>query len=103
MPTSPAETDFQDPAFQRRVNLLRQLDRAALITPEGRLDRLGAGLVASDDARRRVAATHGTRHTSGRRFSYDEPGALVVVVSEEGPVSIYWDGTVVVDRNRADF
>ena len=34
-----------------------------------------------------VDAFGGTRHTSGRRYSYDDPTATVIVVSEDGPVT----------------
>ena len=28
------------------------------------------------------------RHTSGRRYSFDDPYATVIVVSEDGPVTV---------------
>ncbi len=40
-----------------------------------------AGLILDVDGYR------GTRHTSGRRYSFDDPGATVIVVSEDGPVT----------------
>ena len=36
----------------------------------------------------------GTRHTSARRYSYDDPQATVIVVSEDGPVSVLRNGVV---------
>jgi DNA integrity scanning protein DisA with diadenylate cyclase activity len=36
----------------------------------------------------------GTRHTSGRRYSYDDPFATVIAVSEDGPVSVLRNGAV---------
>jgi len=41
-----------------------------------------------------VEAFGGTRHTSGRRYSYDDPLATVVAVSEDGPVSVLRNGEV---------
>jgi len=41
-----------------------------------------------------VDALGGTRHTSGRRYSYDDPGAIVVAVSGDGPVSVFQAGVV---------
>ena len=41
-----------------------------------------------------VEALGGTRHTSGRRYSYDDPLATVIAVSEDGPVSVLRNGEV---------
>ena len=41
-----------------------------------------------------VEALRGTRHTSARRYSYDDPTATVIVVSEDGPVSVLRNGEV---------
>lgn len=30
----------------------------------------------------------GTRHTSALRYSYDDPRATLIVISEDGPVSV---------------
>ena len=35
-----------------------------------------------------IAPFRGTRHTSARRYSADDPGATVIVVSEDGPVTV---------------
>ena len=43
---------------------------------------------------RNVEALGGTRHTSGRRYSYDDPPATVIAVSEDGPVSVLRNGDV---------
>jgi DNA integrity scanning protein DisA with diadenylate cyclase activity len=58
------------------------------------LRRLGVRLVPSAAAEESVEALGGTRHTSGRRYSRDDPLATVVVVSEDGPVSVLRDGAV---------
>ena len=34
------------------------------------------------------------RHTAARRYSYDDPGATVIVVSEDGPVTVFRNGEV---------
>jgi len=51
-------------------------------------------VVPSGDAEERVDPLGGMRHTSGRRYSYDDPTALVVVVSEDGPVTVLKGGAV---------
>jgi len=84
--------------------LLDGVDGACLVAADGRVLRVGAHLAATDDARRFVPAEDGTRHTSARRFSFDEPYALVFVVSVEGRVTVYSDGVNVlyVDAPGAD-
>jgi hypothetical protein len=86
------------------AGLLDGVDGACLIAADGRVLRVGAHLAATDEARRFVPAEDGTRHTSARRFSFDEPYALVFVVSVEGRVTVYSDGVNVlyVDAPGAD-
>ena len=61
---------------------------------EGVLRQLGVRLVPSDAAEETVEAFSGTRHTSGRRYSHDDPFATVIAVSEDGPVSVLRNGEV---------
>ena len=58
------------------------------------LRRLGVRLVPSHTAEETVEAFGGTRHTSGRRYSRDDPFAIVIAVSEDGPVSVLRNGEV---------
>jgi hypothetical protein len=51
-------------------------------------------LVPSVAAEEEVDALGGTRHTSGRRYSFDDPSATVVAVSTDGPVSVLRRGEV---------
>jgi hypothetical protein len=74
---------------------LGQVDGAAVFDREGVLRRLGVRVIPSTVAEQRVEPLGGTRHTSGRRYSYDDPTATVIVVSEDGPVSVLRKGTVV--------
>ncbi len=76
-------------------HVLAQLDGAALFDASGVLIRLGVRLVPTPDAEADVDGYRGTRHTSARRYSYDDPGAIVVVVSEDGPVTVLRGGEVV--------
>ena len=51
--------------------------------------------------RRRSTAYRGMRHTSARRYSYDDPTATVIVVSEDGPVSVLRKGERARRRRRS--
>lgn len=73
---------------------LAQVDGAAFFDADGLLRRLGARLVPSTAAEETVDALGGTRHTSGRRYSRDDPLATVIAVSEDGPVTVFRDGAV---------
>jgi len=73
---------------------LAQIDGAAMFDAEGVLRRLGVRLVPSEAAEQNVAAVKGTRHTSARRYSRDDPRATVIAVSDDGPVSVFRDGEV---------
>jgi Probable sensor domain DACNK/DisA bacterial checkpoint controller nucleotide-binding len=80
---------------------LGQVDGAAVFDADGVLRRLGVRLVPSPAAEETVDALGGTRHTSARRYSHDDPRATLVVVSEDGPVSVLRDGAVL-GRSRED-
>lgn len=73
---------------------LSQIDGAAVFDATGILRQLGVRLVPSQDAEQSVVAYRGTRHTSGRRYSYDDPLATVIAVSEDGPVTVFRGGGV---------
>ncbi|MGH9094985.1 MAG: hypothetical protein ACRDXE_07480 [Acidimicrobiales bacterium] len=73
---------------------LAQVDGAAIFDARGVLRLLGVRLVPSAAAEANVEAIGGTRHTSGRRYSYDDPLATVIAVSEDGPVSVLRQGDV---------
>ena len=73
---------------------LAQIDGAAVFGPDGVLRQLGVHLMPSDEAARSVDGFRGTRHTSGLRYSYDDPAATVITVSEDGPVAVFRRGSV---------
>jgi hypothetical protein len=73
---------------------LAQVDGAAIFDADGVLRQLGVRLVPSPAAETDVDALGGTRHTSGRRYSYDDTLATVIAVSEDGPVSVLRNGEV---------
>jgi hypothetical protein len=73
---------------------LAQVDGAAVFDGEGVLRELGVRLVPSAVAEAEVDGYRGMRHTSARRYSYDDPAATVIVVSDDGPVSVLRRGAV---------
>jgi len=73
---------------------LRQIDGAAIFDITGTLRQLGVQLVPSLVAADRVDGYGGMRHTSGRRYSFDDPHATVIVVSEDGPVTVLRGGEI---------
>jgi hypothetical protein len=75
-------------------HVLSQVDGAAVFDGTGMLHRLGVRLVPTTSSEASVAALRGTRHTSGRRYSFDHPDVTVIVVSEDGPVSLMRAGEV---------
>ncbi|HUY21539.1 MAG TPA: diadenylate cyclase [Acidimicrobiales bacterium] len=74
---------------------IAQVDGAAVFDAAGVLRQLGVRLVPSATSERTVEALGGTRHTSARRYSHDDPFATVIAVSEDGPVSVLRNGAVI--------
>lgn len=73
---------------------LAHVDGAAIFDQAGVLRRLGVVLAPSVASRLTVPLLGGTRHTSAARYSYDDPSAVVIVVSEDGPVTLLRAGRV---------
>jgi hypothetical protein len=91
----PPPLDVRSPVHLAPLrHVLSQVDGAAMFDAGGVLRRLGARLVPSPRAEASVAALRGTRHTSGRRYSFDHPAVTVIAVSEDGPVSVLRAGEV---------
>jgi hypothetical protein len=76
-------------------HVLSQLDGAAVFDSTGTLRHLGVRLVPSATAEANVEPYRGTRHTAARRYSYDDPSATVIVVSEDGPVTALRNGEII--------
>jgi hypothetical protein len=85
--------DAADLAPLRHV--LSQVDGAAVFDRTGTLRQLGVRLVPSRVAESDVEGFRGMRHTAGRRYSFDDPDATVVVVSDDGPVTVIRGGELV--------
>jgi hypothetical protein len=73
-------------------HVLAQIDGAALFDEHGTLVEIGVRLVPSLEAEADVEGFRGMRHTSARRYSFDDPHAIVIVISEEGPVTVLKGG-----------
>ena len=71
---------------------LAQVDGAAVFDHDGILRQLGVRLVPSPEAEAGVEGFRGMRHTSARRYTFDDPEATVIVVSEDGPVTVVRKG-----------
>jgi len=74
------------------LSALQQRDLATLVDPDGEVRAVGVALRASRAALEAVANDQGMRHRSAQRWSFDHPESLVVVVSADGPVSVYIAG-----------
>jgi hypothetical protein len=85
--------DAADLAPLRHV--LGQVDGAAVFDSTGTLRQLGVRLVPSATAESDVEGYRGMRHTAGRRYSFDDPQATVVVVSDDGPVTVLRGGELI--------
>jgi hypothetical protein len=94
LPPPPRLQITRAPALAPLRHALAQIDGAAVFGPDGTLEQLGVRLVPSAEAEATVPSLLGTRHTSGRRYSFDDPLATVVVVSEDGPVTVLRAGEV---------
>jgi Probable sensor domain DACNK/DisA bacterial checkpoint controller nucleotide-binding len=73
-------------------HVLSQTDGAAVFDSSGTLRQLGVRLVPSAEAESDVEGYRGMRHTAGRRYSFDDPQATVIVVSDDGPVTVLRNG-----------
>jgi hypothetical protein len=75
-------------------HVLAQIDGAAFFDRDGVLRQIGVRLVPSREAESDVEGFRGMRHTVGRRYSFDDPSATVIVVSEDGPVTVLCGGRI---------
>jgi len=74
---------------------LAQSDGAAVFDAGGTLRWMGVHLTPSRDAEEAVPPLGGTKHTSALRYSWDDPEAVVIAVSDDGPVTVMQAGRVV--------
>jgi hypothetical protein len=92
LPTPPPLTITNPTDLAPLRHVLSQVDGAVVFDGDGRLVEMGARLVPSPEAEAGVDGFRGMRHTSALRYSVDDPTATVIVVSEDGPVTVLRNG-----------
>ncbi len=102
LPTPPPLHVLHPPDLAPLRHVLGQVDGATLFEADGTLREIGVRLVPTTEAEADVEGYRGMRHTSGRRYSYDDPGATVIVVSEDGPVTVLRGGAFVAASASGD-
>ena len=104
--TGAQSSDHQTPgisaAFRLNVNNredwtlieheLRHCDGAAVVDRNGLLLRKGVILNSTTASQAKIQTEGGTRHNSACRHTYDRPDLIAIVISADGPVSIFSDG-----------
>jgi DisA bacterial checkpoint controller nucleotide-binding len=88
-PTLTVTTRYHYPAL---FAALMQTDLATIVAADGAVLRLAVGLRATPEAGSVIDHERGMRHRSAARYTFDQPGALAVVVSEDGPVTVFFHG-----------
>jgi DisA bacterial checkpoint controller nucleotide-binding len=78
------------------LSFLLQHDLATLVDTDGTVRAIGVGLLSSTEADAAITNDRGMRHRSAQRWSFDHPHAVVVVVSSDGPVTVYRAGDVMI-------
>ena len=84
------------------AHALAQTDGAAIFDGDASLVALGIRLASSSDAERSVGTLGGMRHTSALRYSFDDPHSIVIVVSEDGPVTLMHAGRAITSVDPSD-
>lgn len=94
LPPPPPLQILHPPDLAPLRHVLGQVDGATLFDVDGALLQIGVRLVPTATAEGAVDAHRGTRHTAARRYSFDDPTATVIVVSEDGPVTVLRAGHI---------
>jgi DNA integrity scanning protein DisA with diadenylate cyclase activity len=79
----------------------RYRDGALLVGSDGRLLAVNVILRPSRASEQAVPVTKGTRHTSAARHTFDRPDVLALVVSTDGPVTVFSTGQRIADLKRS--
>jgi hypothetical protein len=79
--------------FPALLSVQAQVDLATVVAADGAVGPIGVRLGHSSRAAL-VPPTGGARHTSARRFTFDVPKVLAVVVSESGRVTVFTGGAI---------
>lgn len=89
VPGLSATTRHHYPAL---LSALMQTDLATIIDSRGTAHRIGVGLHWSPEAEVTVDTSRGMRHRSAARYTFDHHEAVAIVVSEDGPVTVFHRG-----------
>ena len=89
VPRLSVTTRYHYPAL---LAALMQTDLAAVVDGEGIVHHIGVGLYSSAEADAAVDAARGMRHRSAARYTFDHPESVAIVVSEDGPVTVFHRG-----------
>ncbi|MEZ5299003.1 MAG: diadenylate cyclase [Ilumatobacteraceae bacterium] len=81
---------------------LGQTDLAARVLPDGTVDRIGVGLRSSIESEQAVPQKGGMRHRSAARYTWDHHHTIALVVSEDGPVTVFREGRRIQICDRPD-
>jgi hypothetical protein len=84
------------------AHALAQTDGAAVFDADATLTALAIRLAPSQAAEQTIGPIGGMRHTSALRYSHDDPHAIVIVVSEAGPVTLMHAGRAITRADPAD-
>lgn len=68
------------------------VDGACIAASNGDVQRYEVKLPASELSQGFVSQHGGTRHTSAKRYTFDHAEVIAVVVSADGPVTVFSDG-----------
>jgi hypothetical protein len=71
---------------------LMQTDLATIVDGAGVAHDIGVGLHWSSEAEQAVDVAGGMRHRSAARYTFDHRDAVAIVVSEDGPVTVFHHG-----------
>lgn len=94
LPVPPSLSVLNPADLAPLVHVLAQIDGAAVFDRDGVLRELGVRLRPRPQTESQVEGFGGMRHTTARRYSVDEPDAVVIVVSEDGPVTVMRRGSI---------
>lgn len=94
LPTPPALTINRPHDLAPLRHALGQTDGAAVFDKEGTLRQMGVRVIPTRAAEEAVRPIRGTRHTSARRFSFDQDDAIVITISDDGPVTVFRGGEI---------
>lgn len=78
------------------VSMLASVDGACMVEQDGTVSLYKAKLKTTEKSQEVIAQQGGTRHTSAKRFAYANRQCLVIVVSADGPVTLFADGIAIV-------